>query len=185
MATRRVERFDRIDHAEELSAPRETPEGFLVVEAFVSRPGIYRYINTREDEAEGLGPEGAVRLELRPDSEVFSDKSISTYRSRSITVGHPRKAGKRVRVDASNVREFEVGTVDGSARRVGDKLAAQLSSRTRRRSPRPRRRSASCPRALCRARRPEGRRSEVRPVRRDPDGHRDQPSRARREGARR
>lgn len=123
MAARRVE---RTDHAEELSAPRETPEGFLVVEAFVSRPGIYRYINTREDEAEGLGPEGALRLELRPESEVFSDKSISTYRTRSITVGHPRKAGKRVRVDASNVREYEVGTVDGSARRVGNKLAASL-----------------------------------------------------------
>jgi len=123
MATRRVQ---RTDHAEELSAPRETPEGFLVVEAFVSRPGIYRYINTREDEAEGLGKEGEVRLELRPESEVFSDKSIATYRSRSITVGHPRKGGRRVRVDASNVREFEVGTVDGSARRVGDRLAAQL-----------------------------------------------------------
>lgn len=123
MATRRVE---RIDHAEELSAPRETPEGFLVVEAFVSRPGIYRYINTREDEADGLGPIGTVRLELRPDSEVFSEKSAATYRARSITVGHPRKGGKRVRVDAANVREFEVGTVDGGARRVGDKLAATL-----------------------------------------------------------
>ncbi len=127
MATRRVERFDRLDLSEEgLAAPHETPEGFLVVEAFVSRPGIYRYTNTREDEADGLGPAGSIRLELRPESEVFSKKSIATYRSRSITVGHPRKNGKRVRVDASNVRDFEVGVVEGSARRVGDKLAASL-----------------------------------------------------------
>lgn len=123
MGTRRVE---RIDHAEELSAPRETPEGFLEVEAFVSRPGIYRYINTREDEADGLGPAGSERLELRPDDEVFSPKSLATYRTRSITVGHPRKNGKRVRVDSTNVRDFEVGIVDGAARRVGDKLAAKL-----------------------------------------------------------
>ncbi len=122
MAVRR----ERFDQGVELSAPRETPEGFLVVDAFVSRPGIYVYKNTREDELDGLGKQGEYRRELRPDSEVTSKRSLETYRSRSITIGHPRKNGKRVRVDASNVREYEVGSVDGPARVVNGRLAATL-----------------------------------------------------------
>lgn len=124
MAVRR-ERFDRYDLGD-LAPPVETPEGFLVVEAYVSRPGIYVYRNTREDELDGLGKEGELRRELRPDSEVTSPKSLETYRARSVTVGHPRKNGKRVRVDAGNVREYEVGTVDGPARVVKGRLAAKL-----------------------------------------------------------
>lgn len=119
-------RRERYDIGELLAPPYETPEGFLVVEAFVSRPGIYVYRNTRQDELDGLGKEGELRRELRPDSEVTSPKSLETYRARSVTVGHPRKNGKRVRVDASNVRQFEVGTVDGPARVVDGKLAAKL-----------------------------------------------------------
>lgn len=119
-------RRERFDLGEELAPPYETPEGFLVVEAYVSRPGIYVYRNTREDELDGLGKEGELRRELRPDSEVTSPKSLETYRARSVTVGHPRKNGKRVRVDANNVREFEVGTVDGPARVVNGRLAAKL-----------------------------------------------------------
>ena len=122
MAVRR----ERYDVGELLAAPYETPEGFLVVEAFVSRPGIYVYRNTRQDELDGLGKEGELRRELRPDSEVTSRKSLETYRARSVTVGHPRKHGKRVRVDATNVREYEVGTVDGPARVVDGRLAAKL-----------------------------------------------------------
>lgn len=116
-----VFRYDRGS----LRKPEKTAQGFLRVEGHVARPGIYEYVNTREDEAEGFGKEGTLRRELRPDSEVTSAKSLATLVGAPITNGHPRKNGKRVPVTSENVKDFEVGTVM-AARADGDVIAATL-----------------------------------------------------------
>lgn len=121
-----VKRVTRYDHGE-LKAPKRTPEGFLEVEGFVSRAGIYEYVNKPEDLADGFGPVGSIRRELRPDSEVTSERSLASYAARSITVGHPRDAnGETIKVDAKNVRQFEVGVVAAKAEPVGNRVKATL-----------------------------------------------------------
>ncbi len=119
MKTVSVLRFDRGS----LRKPRRTPQGFLEVDGHVARAGIYEYVNTREDEADGFGKAGTIRRELRPEEVVFAPESIATLVGAPITNGHPRKNGKRVPVTAENVKEYEVGTVM-AARADGDLLLA-------------------------------------------------------------
>jgi hypothetical protein len=117
----RVLRFD----AGTLSAPVETPQGFLRIEGWASRAGIYEYENTREDEADGLGKAGAIRRELRPETEAFSDAVMNGHEGAPVTVHHPMRDGEPVMVDLKNVRTFEVGTTLG-ARRDGDRVAIAM-----------------------------------------------------------
>lgn len=112
----------RVD-AGTLRAPVHTPQGFLRVDGYIGRPGIYSYINTDEDEKLGLGKKGAIRRELRPEEEVFRTDSLEAYDGISITVGHPPRGTD---VNAENVRKFEVGTVLGKAFRDGNRAAAAL-----------------------------------------------------------
>jgi hypothetical protein len=104
-----------------LQKPSRTPQGFLRVDGWVGRPGIYEYANTVEDERDGLGKAGAIRRELRTDAAVYEAKALDGFRAAPITLGHPRD-----KVTAENVRTHEVGTVDGAARRDGDRVAATL-----------------------------------------------------------
>lgn len=106
----------RVDSGVELGRPRRTPQGFLRVDGFAARPGVYRY-------ADPSYP-GGVRLELRPRSEVFSPKSLASYEGAPITDGHPPKGVGEV--NSANVRELKVGTVMGSGFRADDAVAVPL-----------------------------------------------------------
>lgn len=109
-----------------LRKPERTAQGFLRVDGWVSRPGIYEYVNTRKDEADGFGRAGTIRRELRPDSEVLSAAAIAGYEGAPVTIGHPRKPdGTPIPVTSENVRQLEVGTVL-AARQDGDALAADI-----------------------------------------------------------
>lgn len=110
----------RFDHGE-LRAPVETPQGFLRVEGFVARPGIYEYINTEKDAANGHGPVGSIRRELRPEEEVFRDQTLDQFEGAPLTIRHPKQ-----RVTKDNVRACEVGTVTARARREGDRVAVSM-----------------------------------------------------------
>lgn len=75
-----------------------TAQGFLIIPAFTARTGIQFY----KDE------NGKLLREHRPESEVFSDLSMSSLRTAVVTDGHPKKM-----VNPDNVKEFQVGFPNG------------------------------------------------------------------------
>lgn len=104
-----------------LRPPSRTAQGFLRVDGLVARAGIYEYINTPEDEADGLGRAGTTRYELRPEEEVFREDVMGGYEGAPITVMHPKKM-----LDPQNVRTFEVGSVSGPGRRDGNEVGVSM-----------------------------------------------------------
>jgi hypothetical protein len=100
----------RVDAGSTLSKPRLTNQGFLRVDGYASRPGIYEYPDNKYP--------GGIRRELRPDEEVYSQKALDGFEGAPITDGHPPEA-----IDADNVDKYEVGTVVGPGRRDGDRVA--------------------------------------------------------------
>lgn len=115
-----MEKELRVD-AGELRAPTVTPQGFLRIEGYVGRPGIYTYTNTPEDEKKGYGKAGTIRRELRPDDEVFHEDAMNGFEGAPLTAFHPKKM-----IDVKNVRSFEVGTATSKAWRVGDRVAVSM-----------------------------------------------------------
>lgn len=103
-----VFRYDRGS----LRSPKTTPQGFLRVDGYPARTGIYEY--RRAD--------GTVQLELRPHEEVFHPDSLASYDAAPVTIEHPVDG----EVNADNVRRHEVGSVAGAARADGDAVAAEL-----------------------------------------------------------
>jgi hypothetical protein len=94
-----------------LRKPERTAQGFLKVDALVSRVGVLEYRNR----------DGSVRRELRLPEDVFRADSLAAFEGVSITDGHPT-----VLVDANNARTLEAGTVTGVARRDGDWVVAPM-----------------------------------------------------------
>lgn len=107
------ERMFRVDRGQ-LRAPRVTAEGFLEVEGYIARPGIYEYVNTPADEKRGLGKAGTIRRELKPREEVIAPKLLGQLAALTITAEHPPghrvTAENRSAVDVGAVRD---GRVDG------------------------------------------------------------------------
>ena len=99
----------RID-AGALRAPRETSQGFLHVDGFAGRVGIYEYPDPKT---------GKIRRELRPRSEVMKQDALDKFRGAPITNGHPP-----AKITANNRRAYAVGTVL-SAREDGDHVAVE------------------------------------------------------------
>lgn len=108
----------RID-AGTLRAPTKTAQGFLKVEGHIGRAGIYRYINNAKDVAMGLGKLGDLRLELRPDDEVFKASAMG-FDGAPITMDHPSEM-----INPTNVGKYSVGTVMHT-RRDGNLVAATM-----------------------------------------------------------
>lgn len=100
----------RLDRAT-LRRPERTPQGFLRVDGYVGRVGIYEYRND----------DGSIRRELRPAEEVFAPRALESLDSAPVTLGHPAEL-----VTATNVRSHEVGTVSGSGRKDGEHVAATI-----------------------------------------------------------
>jgi uncharacterized protein len=96
------------------AATRETPEGYLVVQARVARTGIQTYKGSEL----GINDRDTIRL-YRPEDEVFKQGSMSSYAHRPVTLDHPKQM-----VDASNWKKTAVGQTgeevvrDGSFVRV-------------------------------------------------------------------
>jgi hypothetical protein len=108
----KVQRFD----VGTLRKPERTPEGWLRVDAYLTRTGVLEYLNQ----------DGKTwRRELRLDSEVFSPESLKTYEGVPLTNEHPVEDGKRVFLNPKNTHKFHRGHVV-SIRREGNKLAASL-----------------------------------------------------------
>jgi hypothetical protein len=92
----------RVDRAE-LAPAQVSKEGFLHVEGFVARPGVYVYRNA----------DGTRRRELVPASTLHDPASLATLARKPVVLGHASDGRAWVWVDPSNVQVLGVGLVDG------------------------------------------------------------------------
>lgn len=92
----------RRDNLGRLLEPVRTEEGFLLCEAYITRPGVFEYVE--ED--------GRTRRELRPRAEVYHPDSLASFARKPTTLEHPTdEAGVEVRVDPTTARQFVTGSV--------------------------------------------------------------------------
>jgi hypothetical protein len=103
----RVRRVDTF----ELARPVRRADGSLVVQARIARTGVQVYRNA----------DGSARREYRPDSEVFSSKTIESFKLVPFTLGHPP-----VMVTPENVTLYSRGTVGENVRRDGKWMVATI-----------------------------------------------------------
>ena len=87
-----------------------TPEGFLRVDARLTRTGVFQY-------SDGEKTWG----EMRTDEEVFNPETLRSFELAVITDDHPEQF-----VNASTVREVQVGHVGTDVRKDGDFMVASL-----------------------------------------------------------
>ena len=88
-----------------------TAEGFLRVDARLTRTGVFTYGDA----------EGNTWGELRSPEEVFDGDSLRSFEMVVLTDDHPQDF-----VDASNVREVQVGHVGTDVRKDGDFVIASI-----------------------------------------------------------
>jgi hypothetical protein len=113
-ALREVTRYDR---GEMLAAPRETDEGFLIVECAIAKPGVLEYRDAT----------GKITRELVPPDELHRADSLDTLLRKSVTIEHPPED-----VTADNVDRYGVGDVGGSRRILPDgRVVVELTIRKR------------------------------------------------------
>ena len=90
-----------------------TPQGGIVVPAFLTKPGIFAYTDEN----------GNVIREFRPPDEVFDPDTMASLRDAPVTLGHPPPERPVV---TTNWRELAVGHARGDARIESDMVAADL-----------------------------------------------------------
>jgi hypothetical protein len=105
-----VRRFDALG---ELEPPKPMPNGYLRVEAFLTRTGVFPY--RRAD--------GSTIREYRPPEEVFAPASLASFDLMPATVEHPPVPGGLL--NSSNTHQFQVGAV-GNLRRIGDRMKGAI-----------------------------------------------------------
>lgn len=88
-----------------------TDEGYLVDHPVVTTCGIFEY---RKDD-------GSTRRELRLPEDVFSEKSLESYKGKPIIITHD--AGE---VDKENVRREQIGTIMSRGYRDGDNVRCEI-----------------------------------------------------------
>lgn len=104
---RRVMRLDNLP----LTQTYFTDEGYLMDHPIVTRCGIFEYAN--ED--------GSIRKELRLPEEVFSEKSLASYKGKPVIITHD--AGV---VDKDNVGVEHIGTILSKGYKDGDSVRAEI-----------------------------------------------------------
>ena len=87
------------------------PDGRLIVDAKLTRTGVFKYAN----------PDGTIRLEYRPPSEVFDAESLKTFLLASVTNDHPKNM-----VTPDNAKAVTVGMIGSNVRKLDDHVAAEL-----------------------------------------------------------
>lgn len=100
----------RVDQGS-LRKPSRTPQGFLRVDGYASRVGVFEYLND----------DGSTRRELRLPEEVFRADALAGFEGAPLTDGHPP-----VMVTSDNVKTYERGTVTSGARRDGDFVVTSI-----------------------------------------------------------
>jgi hypothetical protein len=103
----------RFDSGSSLRPPVETPQGYLRVDGYAARVGIYEYADPKYP--------GGIRRELRPAEEVSRMDSLAGYEGAPITVMHPPKM-----LTAENTHAYEVGAATLPGRMDGDNVAVAM-----------------------------------------------------------
>ena len=104
---RRVVRFDNMP----LTQTYFTEEGYLIDHPIVTTCGIFEYLND----------DGSIRRELRLPEEVFSEKSLASYKGKPIIITHD--AGV---VNKDNVNREHIGTILSKGYKDGDSVRAEI-----------------------------------------------------------
>lgn len=99
-----------------LSGATITPDGHLIAEAYVARPGIQLY-NGHEMGRPDLG----VVAVYRAEDEVRSPASMQTFSHATITVGHPDEL-----VKGANWKDLAVGEISTEATWENDRIKLPL-----------------------------------------------------------
>ena len=94
-----------------LLPPRRLPDGRLRADGWLTRSGVFVYLDAQ----------GKSRREYRPPDEVFHADSLSAWALTPVTYDHPQEF-----VTAQNARKYAVGAVGESVRRDGNHIAASL-----------------------------------------------------------
>lgn len=102
----------RIDRGT-LRSPRKTADGRMVVDALLSRTGVYVYRN----------PDGSERREYRPDSTVFDPAAMRSFELKPVTALHPSQA---VGNDQAAAKQLGKGLVLEGLHRDGIHMAGTL-----------------------------------------------------------
>lgn len=95
-----------------LKRARYRADGSIVVEAHITRAGVFTYSN----------PDGSTRREYRPPAEVFSAESLESFAMVPVTDEHPPTM-----ISAKNARKFQVGSVGENVRQDGDHVIATVA----------------------------------------------------------
>lgn len=88
-----------------------TDEGYLVDHPIVTTCGVFEYKND----------DGSSRRELRLPEDVFSEKSLESYKGKPIIITHD--AGE---VDKENVSREQIGTIMSKGYRDGDNVRCEI-----------------------------------------------------------
>ena len=99
-----------------LATVRRTQDGYLTATARVARSGIQDYTGAEV----GKPHMGIVRV-YRPESEVFSNDTMSSFAHRPLTLEHP--SGQ---VSSSNWRDVAIGNTGSKVHRDGDFIVVDL-----------------------------------------------------------
>lgn len=94
-----------------LKPAKRRADGTLVVDAHITRCGVFEY----------LQPDGTVQRELRLPEEVFKKDSLDSLSKVPVTDDHPPDM-----IDAHNARQFMMGA-SGDAIRDGDHVRSELA----------------------------------------------------------
>lgn len=87
--------FTRFDTCEGLGAPVELPNGYLRVDAYISRQGCQTYFR-----------DGKEYVEYRPPEEVFHADTLDSFGAVPLTNDHPSVA-----LNAHNTSAYQIGSV--------------------------------------------------------------------------
>lgn len=96
----------------ELNAPVRLDSGFLQVDAFLTRTGVFTY----------LEPDGSVRRELRLPEEVFAPESLKSFQHVPVTDEHPPES----KVTVKNWRVRAKGHLGESIRQDDEKVRGPM-----------------------------------------------------------
>jgi hypothetical protein len=94
-----------------LRSPRRSNDGRLIVDGYLTRSGVFVYMNH----------DGSPRREYRPPDEVFKADSLSTFAMVPVTDDHPPES-----VTSANARQYAVGWLGESIKRDGNHVAATM-----------------------------------------------------------
>lgn len=81
------------------------PDGRLLVDAFITKPGIFEYADPSRP--------GGIRRELRDDSEVYSPRTMQSFQQIPVTHEHPPQM-----LNADNAKYYMVGSTGDRVQRM-------------------------------------------------------------------